>query len=304
MKPLWIEVGLNEAVERSQHALVPSTPEEIADDALECAAAGASVVHIHARDPESGEQRFADTELYRRAIQRVRRAGCAVQLVPTYPPFLPPEGDPLAFRFGHILALCGDPELGQRVAPLDLGSLNLVMVEGGQLDARATALPLAYSVYANPVPLLARVLREYDARSLIATLAIFEPGHLRTAFALRAQGLGRRTLLKFFLSATWLHGPLPDPEGLADYLRLLRALDPAGELEWFCAPSGIDDPAAVERLLRAAIAAGGHVRVGIGDTPRAARGRSNRALVEEVVRIAAEYGRMPAGPRELLAHFA
>jgi uncharacterized protein (DUF849 family) len=84
---------------------------------------------------------------------------------------------------------------------------------------------------------------------------------------------------------------------------MLRALDPTRELEWFCAPSGIDDPAAVEALLRAAIEAGGHVRVGIGDTPRAARGKSNRALVEEVLRIAAEVGRKVAGPRELLARF-
>lgn len=304
MKPLWIEVGLNEAVERAQHPLVPCTPEEIAADALECAAAGASLVHFHARDPATGEQRFADSGLYRRALRAVRRVDGELQLVPTYPPFLPGAGDPLAFRFGHVLELCADPELGLRVAPLDMGSLNLAMAPGGRLEPRAIALPLDYSVYANPLPLLARVLREYDARALVATLAIFEPGHLRSAFALRAEGLGRRVLLKFFLSATWLHGPLPDPEGLGDYLRLLRALDPQGELEWFCAPSGLAEPAQVERLLRAALAAGGHVRVGIGDNPQAARGRSNRALVEEVVKLAAEYGRRPAGARELLARFS
>jgi uncharacterized protein (DUF849 family) len=302
--PLFIEVGLNEATERSVHPRVPFSPEEIAADVLECAAAGASIVHFHARDPVTGEQRLADTELYRDAMRRVRRANRDVQLVPTYSPFPPASADALGERFGHVLALASDPEVGSRVVPLDMGSLNLVSFDGERVDARALAMPLGYAVYASPVPLLAATLREYDARGLVATLAVFEPGHLRAALALRASGYGRRALIKFFLSGSWIHGPLPDPEGLADYLRLLRALDPGAELAWFCAPSGIDDPAAVERLLRAAIAAGGHVRVGIGDTPRAARGRSNRALVEEVVRIAAELGREVAGPRELLARFA
>lgn len=294
MKPLWIEVGLNEAVERSQHPGVPATPEEITADILECAAAGAHIVHFHARDPGSGEQRFADTALYRRAMQAVRRAGCRVEMVPTYPPFLPAEGDALQFRFGHVLELADDPEIRLRVGPLDMGSLNLVMGRGEVLEAGATELPLAYGVYANPVPLLARVLREYDARGLTCTAAIFEPGHLRAALALRRQGLGRRMWPKFFLSGSWLHGPLPDPEGLGDQLRLLRKLDPAAELEWFCAPSGLEEPEAVEALLRAALSRGGHVRVGIGDNPLASRGRSNRQLVEEVVKLAAEYGRRPA----------
>ena len=42
------------------------------------------------------------------------------------------------------------------------------------------------------------------------------------------------------------------------------------------------------------------VRVGVGDNPAAARGRSNRELVMEVVSLAAEYGRVPARPADVL----
>ena len=50
----------------------------------------------------------------------------------------------------------------------------------------------------------------------------------------------------------------------------------------------------------AALAQGGHVRVGVGDNPIAARGRSNQELVAEAVSLAAEYGRAPARPADVL----
>ena len=33
---------------------VPVTPQELADSAIKCARAGATVAHIHVRDPETG----------------------------------------------------------------------------------------------------------------------------------------------------------------------------------------------------------------------------------------------------------
>jgi uncharacterized protein (DUF849 family) len=71
------------------HALssVPITPAEIADDILQCVAAGASIVHFHARDPISGEQRLGATEFYRDVVCHVRDAGSSILMYPTYPRF-------------------------------------------------------------------------------------------------------------------------------------------------------------------------------------------------------------------------
>ena len=77
---------------------------------------------------------------------------------------------------------------------------------------------------------------------------------------------------------------------------MLHALRGDREIPWLCAPSGIDSPGQVEALLRAALERGGHVRVGVGDNPAAADGRSNRELVDEVVSLAAACGRSPARP--------
>ncbi len=300
MKPVIVEVGLNEATTREENPNVPITPEEIADDILACAEAGAAIIHFHARNPETGDQRTCDAALYREAMRRVREAGCDVLMYPTYAPFLSGQMDPVQERFGHVLSLADDPEIGLRIGPLDMGSLNLVMAARGDLLPGADSMPLEFSVYENPVPLLRRMLEEYDARGLISMLAVFEPGHLRLTMILLAAGLGDNASLKFFLSDRWVHGPLPGPDGLDDYLRMLDRLRGDRQIEWVCAPSGIESQEAVEKLLRHALQRDGHVRVGVGDCPIAANGRTNSQLVAEVVAMARAEGREPASAEDAL----
>jgi len=300
MKPIIIEVGLNEATTREENPHVPITPEEIANDIVACSEAGAAIIHFHARDPETGDQRICDTALYREAMLRVREAGCDVLMYPTYAPFLSGKVDPVQERFGHVLSLADDPEIDLRIGPLDMGSLNLVMAARGELLPGADVMPLEFSVYQNPVPLLRRMFEEYDSRGLISMLAVFEPGHLRLTMLMLATGLGSNASLKFFLSDRWIHGPLPDPEGLDVYLGMLARLQGKREIEWVCAPSGIESPTAVDELLSHAIRRDGHVRVGVGDCPVAAKGRTNAQLVADVATMASAAGREPASAADAL----
>ena len=52
---------------------VPVTPQELADSAIKCARAGATVAHIHVRDPETGGVSH-DPELYAETVRLIREA--------------------------------------------------------------------------------------------------------------------------------------------------------------------------------------------------------------------------------------
>lgn len=58
---------------------VPVTPEQIANSAIEAAAAGAAVVHIHVRDPQTGKG-ARDPKLYAEVVERIRDSGTDVVL--------------------------------------------------------------------------------------------------------------------------------------------------------------------------------------------------------------------------------
>ena len=51
---------------------LPLTPEQIADEAVRAAEAGAACVHIHARDPKDGRP-SSDLEIYRKIITSIKR---------------------------------------------------------------------------------------------------------------------------------------------------------------------------------------------------------------------------------------
>ena len=64
--------GAGDTTSRSE--LVPITPRQVADAAIEAAKAGAAVVHVHVRDPQSG-QGSRDPALFKEAVDMIRDSG-------------------------------------------------------------------------------------------------------------------------------------------------------------------------------------------------------------------------------------
>src|SRR5215831_19415346 len=56
---------------KSPHCAI--TPEQIANTAIEAAKAGAAIVHIHVRDPETGAFSM-ETRYYREVVKRIRES--------------------------------------------------------------------------------------------------------------------------------------------------------------------------------------------------------------------------------------
>ena len=74
MDKVIIEASINESVTRAQHPGVPITPEEIADQAIACARAGASIIHFHARDRQTGADVWTSFETYADAYRLIQKA--------------------------------------------------------------------------------------------------------------------------------------------------------------------------------------------------------------------------------------
>jgi uncharacterized protein (DUF849 family) len=84
-----------------KHPAIPVTPQEIATSAIDAAKAGAAIVHIHVREPDTGKY-SRRPELFREVVDRIRDSDTDVVLNLTTGMggdlFLGPDEDPLALR--------------------------------------------------------------------------------------------------------------------------------------------------------------------------------------------------------------
>ena len=69
--------GAGDTTEKSPH--IPVTPVQIAESAIEAAKAGASCVHIHVRDPNTGKA-SRDPRLFREVVELVRSSNIDIVL--------------------------------------------------------------------------------------------------------------------------------------------------------------------------------------------------------------------------------
>jgi uncharacterized protein (DUF849 family) len=286
-----VEVGLNEAVMRAAHPSVPYSPAECAADAGRCADAGATVVHWHARDPETGAPRFGDATAYAEALALMQAAG-DVLAYPTYPVDVPVEQ-----RLDHVWRLGKDH--GLELAPIDIGSVTNVLWDDASHDFVGIDALGAAAVVDNPLSFTLDGLARAEQLGMTPTLGAFDVGFTRTMVLLAASGRVRPPVfLKIFLSGRWAVGPFPSEAALDLHLAQI----PDGlDVEWVAVPYALDDSSTVERLCRYALDRGGGIRVGIGDNPAAFSDLSNAQLVERAAGWCAESGRPVATAGEARA---
>lgn len=271
--PLIVNVALTGMVPtKAENPAVPITPVEIADDAARCVRAGASIVHVHARD-ENGAPTW-HASVYAEIIALIReRCPEAIVCVSTSGR-LWSEFDKRA----EVLDLGGP--LKPDLASLTLGSLNFP----GQASVNDPETIVA----------LAERMRE---RGITPELEIFDLG--MTDYA---QFLRDREILRPPFVFNLILGSLGTLSATPLHLALLTGALPVCST-W--AGAGIGRFQLPVNAL--AIASGGHVRVGLEDNlwldPRKERPATNLALVERIVTLARASERelaTPAQARELM----
>jgi uncharacterized protein (DUF849 family) len=276
--------GAGDTVGRSE--LVPVTPAQIADSALGAARAGAAVVHIHVRDPETGKG-ARDPALYREVVERIRSADVDVVLNLTAgmggdlvlggeeSPLPPdPAGTDMA---GATERLAHVEELLPEICTLDCGTMNFAA--GGD-----------YVMVNTPAVLRAMAARVQEL-GVRPELEVFDTGHLVFVDELIRDGLVDDPPL-IQLCTGIPYGAPDDPSTL---LAMVNRLPKNAVFSTF----------SIGRMQLPFVAlaplVGGNVRVGLEDNIYLSRGRlaTNAELVERAVAILEAMNVRVLGPEEV-----
>lgn len=276
--------GGGDSTSASPH--IPVTPEQIANEALSAREAGAAIVHIHVRDPETGKP-SRELSLYREVVRRIRTSGSDVLINLTTGAggrFVPDAVDPNRnalvdgiatpeSRVEHVLELKPD------ICSLDVGTMNFSSFS-----------------FINVPDHVERMAKAIRAAGVKPELEVFDLGHAAYARHLYEKGL--------FADPPWLQLCLGIPWGApatVESLQLMRQMVP---------PGGCWSAFGISRqqfpMVAQAVLLGGHVRVGLEDNLYLTRGvlsPGNGPMVERAARIVRELDAEVATPdqaREIL----
>lgn len=272
--------GAGDTVDK--HPAIPVTPTQIAAAAVEAAKAGATVVHCHVRDPDTGKG-SRDSALYREVMGRIRDFG--VDIIVNLTAGM--GGDleigagenPLAFGpatdlVGPLARLVHVEELLPDICTLDCGTLNF-----GDGDIIYVSTPAALRAGARRITEL----------GVKAELEIFDTGHLWFANQMIKEGLLQDPLFQLCLGIPW--------GAPADTTTMKAMVDnlPAGATWAGFGIGRMQMPMAAQAVLL-----GGHVRVGLEDNLWLDKGvpASNGSLVERVIKLIECMGARPMTPAQ------
>uniref|UniRef100_A0A9E7ZSA3 3-keto-5-aminohexanoate cleavage protein n=1 Tax=Bosea sp. NBC_00436 TaxID=2969620 RepID=A0A9E7ZSA3_9HYPH len=264
---------------RQKHPGLPVTPEEIATSAIRAARAGAAIVHIHARDPQTGLN-SRNAAYFARIVNLIREADTGVILNITGGnggSWVPPLDCPLDGSAGDVVGplerLDHVEALNPDICTLDCGVMNF-----------------GESVYLNTPRYLAAMAGRLRELGIKPELEAFDLGHVRLANKLVGDGLiGPRPLYQFCLDVPW--GAQAD----AAAILAMRGLLPADALWSAFGISRMQMP-----MVAQAILLGGHVRVGLEDNLYLDQGMlaTNEQLVERAALIIRSLGARVLSPAE------
>ncbi len=254
----------------SKSDLVPVTPKEIAESAIEAAKAGAAIAHCHVRDPETGAP-ARDLNLYREVVDRIRSSDTDVVINLT-------------------AGMGGDIIIGSAEAPLPLAdSTDMVgasvrtehvrelLPEICTLDCGTMNFSHGDYIMANTPSMLRAMAKQMQDAGVRPEIEVFDTGHLVLAKTLVNEGLIDDPVLVQLCMGI--------PYGAPDDINSLMAMVNNMPEGWIYSAFSIGRG----QLPYAALApiTGGNVRVGLEDNIYLSRGElaTNAQLVERAVTI-------------------
>lgn len=271
---------------------LPVTPEQIARSAIEAAKAGATILHLHARNPQDGSP-TPDPEEFLQFLPRIKAECDAVINITTG------GGHNMTVEQRLMAAMRAEPEM----CSLNMGSMNFGLFpalakitqwqhEWEPRDIENTRDFIFRNTFKDIETILQKLGEERGARF---EFECYDIGHLYTLAHFLERGLVRPPL--FVQSIFGILGGIgADIENLAHMRRIADKLF-GKDYEWSVLAAGRHQTS----FVTSAAIMGGHVRVGLEDSLYLAKGQlaeSNAAQVEKIRRILGELSLEIATPDE------
>jgi 3-keto-5-aminohexanoate cleavage enzyme len=260
MKKLIITVAPTGSIPtKKQNPHVPITPLEIIETGIRCESAGASIIHVHARNLKD-ESPSTDYHLFEEIYEGLKEKTNLIIQIST--------GGRAGMTYG---ARCERLRLGAEMASLTTGSVNFPT-----------------SIYENSPDLIESLASDMMKYGTKPEMEIFDLGMINNAVLLAKKGLSAPPLHFNFIMG--LKGAMPATVENLVFLKNTIPLDAT----WTVAGVG---PAQLSMGAHA-ILMGGHVRVGLEDNIYYTKGQltKNEDLVDRMVRLSGEMGREVATP--------
>ncbi|MGO4623466.1 3-keto-5-aminohexanoate cleavage protein [Ensifer sp. 2YAB10] len=255
---------------------LPVTPDQIASEAIAAAEAGASILHLHARNPEDGRP-SADPALFMQFLPRIKQSTDAVVNISTGGSSLMALEDRLA------AAMRAEPEM----CSLNMGSMNFALFPALDKPAEwkhewepqlleATRSSIFKNTFADMEFILTRLGRGCGTRF---EFECYDVGHLYSLAHFRDRGLVSGHLFIQFVFGI-LGGIGADPENLTHMKRIADKLF-GDDYSFSVLAAGRHQMP----MITMAAAMGGNVRVGLEDSLYNGRGTLATSNAEQVQRI-------------------
>jgi len=278
-----------------QTPYLPITPQQIADEAVRAAEAGAASVHIHARNPKDGSP-SSDLEIYREILTSIKERSDVIVCITT-------GGALNATKEQRISVV---PTFKPELASFNVGSMNFSI---HPIAKRYSDEDYKYPwekdfiemtrdfVFRNTFAdseYFCQIMNENNTRP---ECEVYDVGHIYNVKYLIRNGFLKTPIWMQFVMGT-LGGIGASLEDTMYMKQTADRIIGKGNYHWSVIGVGYPNEFQVATL---SIMMGGHVRVGLEDNIFIEKGvlaKSNAELVEKVVRIAKEFGRDIASPEE------
>jgi 3,5-dioxohexanoate:acetyl-CoA acetone transferase len=278
-----------------QSAAIPVTPAEIIDSAVAANAAGAAIVHVHVREPETGRP-SADLGLFKEVLTGIgERCDAIVQ---------PTTGGGVGMTIDERARVV--TEIRPEMATFNCGSFNFGIfkvrprpeMEPWEVEYLEGTRDYVFRNTFSDIERLAELFREAGTKP---EYEVYDVGHLYNLRHLADEGL-----VDFPLHIQFVLGVLgANAATIEQLVHMHRTAVGLFGTEFTWSAAGVGYPAEFH-LAATALMMGGHVRVGLEDNLRVTMDRragSNAELVEKVLTLAPLLDREPVdapGAREML----